>query len=239
MTTSGTPTKVDPVAKLTAEGAHAQAIDLRVAQIVQQAEARPGPQPRRKSLALAGYARVGKSTLAQRIGARTGLLHVRGDHYRRLFWEIEDDTLRDRRRRQAYVQLFQSLPSGLVVETDDFISANRHKKRGFQPFSLDLLAMLKAAGLADVALLLPLQTDVESRLASVRFGRRAGQCWTLKTHRTENALEKMVQSAVRNEARLRALAQTASITILEIDTINFDASIEALSAEIDQSRALS
>lgn len=231
------PSKKDAhVAQPSAEGRHAQAIDTSVKRILRQAMSDPRRCMQGKSLALGGYTRTGKSLLAERFGTISGFVHVRGDEFRKLFWGIEDDALRDRTRRQAYTQLFRAMPDGLVVETDDFISANRHKRRGLTPLALDILALLRDAGLADVALVLPRQTGVDSRLAALQRWRRTGKCWTLQTHRSEEALRTMVQKMVARETELRDLARAASIDMLEIDIVDFDASIEALSAALARSR---
>lgn len=225
-----------PPANLAEPDTSAEAIENAIGKFLKRVGTSKFPHKLGKSLALGGYARIGKSILAKRFSEKAGFFHLAGDEFRKLFWEIEDDSLRDRTRRHAYIRLLQMWPNGLIFETDDLISANRGAKRGFQPFSLELLVMLRDADLADVALVVPKETDIKSRLEALKSWRETGNCWTLRTHASEDALQNLAKRAVRDEAVLRQLAHDASVRLLEIDTSDFANSIESLSSELAKTR---
>lgn len=183
-----------------------------------------------KSVIITGYPRSGKSLLAGTLVRSHGYTHVRLDMLTRLYWNIEDDTLRDHTRRAILNALIKRFPKGLVIEGDDLISLNR-SSRCMLPFSLATLKDLQRQRQLCCYVVGSAHATEEAKSEGFRRFRRTGECWTSR-HKGWNDLGARARDYLSYNREIYALAKRANIPFIEIDPLQFDASLSKAAREI-------
>ncbi|TVR08198.1 MAG: hypothetical protein EA401_14275 [Planctomycetota bacterium] len=191
-----------------------------------------------RSLFLGGYARVGKSQLAQVLCDEYGYMHLEADVLRQFFWALEDNERRRQIRKKMYKEIAESYPSGIVLEGDDFISENRHPKKPLTPFSIELLAELtRQYSLVGAIVGNSVCSSTEKYRALIEW-RNKGNCWTSERISSSTLLG-FAEQTILASIDLKEKAIRSNIAYLEIDPISFHKDIRNASKTIGEGFAFS
>lgn len=176
------------------------------------------------SVIITGYARSGKSLLAEKLAQAHGYHHIHLDMLTRLYYDIEDDQLRLYARLILLNSLLHRFPTGVVIEGDDLISRNRSRHRGMLPFSLATLEELQCGHDIFAYVVGNANASPEAKVESFRRFQETGRCWTSKRSHW-NDLEARAREYISYNRELLILADRANIPFIEIDPADFEASL--------------
>ncbi len=216
--------RLDGIVPALLEGCrHAEARDV-VRDAVRRAISQRAAPRLARNLIVTGPPRVGKSLLAQRIVAQSAAYHVNVDRMRLWYFSDRDEARREASRRAVFEGVLAASPNGIVIDGDDFISANRSKFGGIHPLGLDQLVEWRARGLAGVIVVGSSDVDPESKLDGLQAWRDTGRCWTTQhsVYSDEAKLPKLAAEIVRTSRMLRDLCAADHLMFLSLGSTRFD-----------------
>lgn len=189
------------------------------------------PHTQRRSVVITGYARSGKTLLADRLERKYGFAHIELDSLKKAYYSIGDDRTRKSIREGLLHGLLSRFPSGVVLEGDDLISLNRGENGGMLPFSLLLLRQLQEEHQVKCYVVGNAKATVQHKEAGLRRFRDSGKCWTEKKPSWRD-LESRARKHINHSRELLALADACNLRFLELDPARFHESLERAAIEI-------
>lgn len=188
---------------------------------------------------IGGVPRTGKTRVSARLAVLTGFDVIHCDQFRKSFWSIADEQTRSSERLRSYRQAIAQRRGGLIIEGDDLVCRNRGDtdlaKQGLisndRRLSLELMKHLRSTTGAGVFVVGCIDAEPERTAAAIRR-HESPICFTRTLSR--DGLEAFVRTSVKRSRQLKAMAEEAGITYLEMGGENFDGAIEAAAHRILQ-----
>lgn len=177
------------------------------------------------SILLGGMPRTGKTILARSIRQLGGYQTISTDRFVTYFSQISDASSRLQFRTTFYRTLLARWPTGLVIEGDDFILANKQGNVavGF-PTDITLALSLSKAFHVPFFAIGNSDPDPERRLEAYFNYRERNECWTRDIDTA--TLGAYARWSIRVSRELRALSQENPFEYIEIPIEDFSRSIE-------------
>ena len=175
------------------------------------------------NLLLMGPPRVGKSLLAQRLEAGGGWLWVEYDYYRSAYWQIEDRLVRRSARELFYTTIAKTFPSGILLEGDDLLSADRScvagLDSGIDPLSAEHIQRLRRVSNFNYAAVGSATCTPEDKLRGMKRAHMVEPCWAVGMG--EERLAQMALGITGLSQRIQTLCLEHAIPFFDIHPDEF------------------
>lgn len=176
----------------------------------------PGRGHDARSTLLIGVTRLGKSCIGEKVQARKALIHCKIDPYSKILKRFASTEKRLSEINRLVLTLLQKSPRGLLIEG---VAMNAlfvdHRARTVNPEYFLIYKELCDSRTVDI-FFATADTENDVFLKAIVRGRKAGQCWTVRTYGDED-LPKLIRVIKSADDTHRKIAVEHQLNAIHVD----------------------